>query len=449
MKKSLIVIVSMLFVLGLVAVDYAAATDVTLSGSMRVRGDFRSNTDLQDTIGGSKSAYDQQVRLKVTAKVDPKVKGVIELEAGSSTSDTYEWGGSYSAGVYPKGNAKQDSFTMRQAYISVKEVLGLVDLKIGHQLLKFGNGIFFDHSKFGDDAIVLTKELQKGTDISLVAAKLEENTNTANDDVDLYAVGVKTKAGNVNVSGDVTYINDQDYTTGLGFGALGSEGLHFWNIGLRGDTKVAGVGLKADFEIQTGKARKAGSGEIDVKTKGHAVLLGASYKVADVKVGIDIARGSGDKTGTANKYEGFIVMHGSGAVAFLYDDKVSTAGTTLASAVAGTGYSDTTKTGLNNTQYLKLYASTKATPKVSVSGAVFLLRATKRLNAVNSSKKIGTEIDAKVKYKLAKNVTYYVEGGYLIAGDMYEGNKVTDPDTSVAVGPDDAYGVRHGIVLKF
>ncbi len=444
MKKSLIVIVSMLFVLGLVAVDYAAATDVTLSGSMRVRGDFRSNTDLQDTIGGSKSAYDQQVRLKVTAKVDPKVKGVIELEAADYDSDTYTWGSaSLGAGVYQKGNAKINDISIRQAYISVKEAFGLADLKIGHQLLKFGNGIFFDHSKFGDDAIVLTKELQKGTDISLVAAKLVENGTSANDDVDLYAVVVKTKVGNVNVSGDVSRINDQDYTTGLGFGALGTEGLHFWNLGLRGDTKVAGVGLKADVELQTGKARKAATGEADLKIKGHAILLGASYKISDVKVGIDAARGSGDKIGTANKYEGFIVMHGSGAVAFLYDDKVTTAGTTLAGGV------NTTKTGLNNTQYLKFYASTKATPKVSVSGAIFILKGVKKLSTTYKSKNIGTEIDAKVKYKLAKNVTYYVEGGYLIAGNMYKGNKVTDPDTSLGVGPDDAYGVRHGIVLKF
>ncbi len=56
---------------------------------------------------------------------------------------------------------------------------------------------------------------------------------------------------------------------------------------------------------------------------------------------------------------------------------------------------------------------------------------------------IGTEIDARIKYKLSKNLTYFIEGGYLVAGDFYKTTREAKGD------PDDAYRVRHGLVLNF
>jgi predicted porin len=50
---------------------------------------------------------------------------------------------------------------------------------------------------------------------------------------------------------------------------------------------------------------------------------------------------------------------------------------------------------------------------------------------------IGFEIDGSMTYALAKNLKYWVEGGWLFADDYY------------GVGSDDAVALRHGIELTF
>ena len=47
---------------------------------------------------------------------------------------------------------------------------------------------------------------------------------------------------------------------------------------------------------------------------------------------------------------------------------------------------------------------------------------------IGTSKSIGTEVDAIVNYHIDRNLTYYVEGGYLFAGNFWKG--VTPLDAS-------------------
>ncbi|HTR45522.1 MAG TPA: alginate export family protein, partial [Thermodesulfovibrionales bacterium] len=105
--------------------------------------------------------------------------------------------------------------------------------------------------------------------------------------------------------------------------------------------------------------------------------------------------------------------------------------------------------GLCNTKYIKLGANADLMKDLNGDLGVYYLRADKRFNGVaglagvtTDSKDLGWEIDASVKYKIDRNLTYWVEGGYLFAGDFWK---------SVTAGrnPDDAYSVRHGISLSF
>lgn len=435
MRKSLIIVISMLFVFGLIAAEYAYATDVTVSGSIRIRGGLlhESDFDKSDYDSENTATYDQRIRLKVEAVVTPNTMGVIELENGGNTTDTVTWGesSSYGAAIYPKGNAKRGALYVRQAYIlhTGSGLLGKpAGFRVGHQLLKFGNGLFFDHTKYGDDAIVLFVEPQKGTDVTLLTIKLQENTTTENDDATVYFLGVEHQFDNVNLSADVAYLDDQ------GFVADPGRGLHFYNVGLRGDTKVGDVSLKADVELQTGKSFGTTSAS-DRRYKAYAVLIGADFKLSDVDVGIEGAYGSGDQVDTA-KYEGFVTLPHATGFAYLYDDKVATA------AISPTGTLGGLKAGLNNTQYLKFYASKELTPELKAKAAIYLLKASKIQSATYNSRDIGTELDAKVTYNIDKNLNYYVEGGYLIAGDMYK-NQTSGRE------PDNVYGIRHGIILEF
>lgn len=435
MRKSLIIIISMLFVLGFIAAEYAYATDVTVSGSIRVRGALlhESDFDKSDSDFENTATTDQRTRLKVEAVVTPNTMGVIELESGSNTSDVVTWGnsGNYPSAIYPKGNAKMGALYVRQAYIlhTGSGLLGKpAGFRVGHQLLKFGNGLFFDHTKYGDEAIVLFVELQKGTDVTLLSIKLQENTPTENDDATIYFLGVEHQLDNINLSADVVYLDDQVYLTSP------DRWLHLWNIGLRGDTKVGDITLKADVELQTGKSFGTTSAP-DRRFKAYAVVIGADFKLSDINVGIEGAYGSGDQTDTA-KYEGFVTLPHATGFAYLYDDKVATAAIAPDLTLGGL------KAGINNTQYLKFHASKELTPELKANVAIYLLKASKIQSDQYNSRNIGTEIDAKVTYNIDKNLNYYVEGGYLVAGDLYK-NQTSGRD------PDNVYGIRHGIILEF
>jgi hypothetical protein len=426
----------MLFVFGLIAAEYAYATDVTVSGSIRIRGAVLHESDFDKSDYDSENtAYtDQRTRLKVKAVVTPNTMGVIELESGSNTSDVVTWGPDtgYSSAMYAKGDAKMGALYVRQAYIlhTGSGLLGKpAGFRVGHQLLKFGNGLFFDHTKYGDDAIVLFVEPQKGTDVTLLTIKLQEGTSTSeNDDATVYFLGVEHQLDNVNLSADVAYLDDQGFVPDPG------KGLHFWNIGLRGDTEVGDIALRADVEVQTGKSFGTTT-DTDRRYKGYAVLIGADFKLSDVDVGIEGAYGSGDEIDTA-KYEGYVTLPHATGFAYLYDDKVATA------AISPTGTLGGLKAGINNTQYLKFYASKELTPELKAKAAIYLLKASKIQSATYNSRDIGTELDATVTYNIDKNLNYYVEGGYLVAGDMYK-NQTSGRD------PDNVYGIRHGIILEF
>jgi hypothetical protein len=451
MNRFLGIALAMLFVLGLVVVDYVSATELSTSGSLRFRGEYKDNvTDFNDDVSNTSddSYYDGRVRLAIDANVSDKTTGRIHLESGSAdTSDTYKWATQTpeGKGIYGEGNSKRGELRILEAWIQHKGS-GLIGtpagIKIGHMPLKLGNGLFFNHSKFGDDAIVLFADPTKELHIALLTAKLTEGTPGTPDDTDLY-VGLFTyKVSGVNVSGDVTYLDDQDYS---------ADGLHFWNFGLRGDTKVGGLGLKADVELQSGKAKGALSSAAatatnitsDAKFKGYAVLLGANYTVSDITLDAEFALGSGDKDRTDSKVGTFVTaLSGSQNYTYVYDYRAATAGVAAQSTTATSG---ATGTGLANTTYYKIGATAKPAKDLSANLNLYLLKATKAVSTSSTydDKGIGTELDGKLTYQIDKNLVYFVEGGYLWAGDFYKNVRAAD------VNPDNAYAVRHGVELTF
>jgi len=225
--------------------------------------------------------------------------------------------------------------------------------------------------------------------------------------------------------------------------------------------------VRADVEIQTGKAKESyqdptNANYDDRKFKGYAFLVGADVKLGDVTITAEGAYGSGDecdyskpngndeinRCDSGSDYEGFVTSLSSGQhYTYLYDQKVATA----ASGVHG----KLTNTGLNNTWYLKVGASTRVNPDLKVSGAVYYLRASEDTNIggaqdnngnLKTSKDLGVEVDGKLEYQIDKNLVYYVEAGYLWAGDAYDTRNAQNTKNQDADNP---YSIRHGIILKF
>lgn len=409
------------------AVVAKGSTQITLGGEIRVRGEFRQNTtDFNSDSGDHYAAYDQRVRLSIEAKVSPNTMGFIQVEAGDGKGvNNYTWGkeNDGAKGVYTKGETKRGQFNIIQAWIlhTGSGLLGIPSgLKIGHMPLALGNKLFFDHTLYGDDAIVFFMDPTKELHVGLVHVKFTEASATLNDDSTAY-VGLFTyKLGkDMNISGDVSYVDDQLLTM---MGATFTGGTHLWNFGLRGDMKVGGLGLKADVEVQSGKAKMTTA---DVKLRGYAFLAGATYSLNGINLEAAYAYGSGDKSGTADKLELFITgLSQVQNYTYVYDYRTVT-------AAGATG------TGLANTQYIKVGAGTTLAKNLTGKLDLYWLRANK---VASGSKSIGTEIDWNIKYQLDRNLVYMIEGGYLIAGGFY------DTPTKEA---DNAYAIRHGITLSF
>lgn len=453
MKKYLALILGVFVVLGFAASAFAApaeipagstaavatgTTQVTLGGEIRIRGEFQQNvTDFDDNKGDHRAFYDERVRLNIGAKVTPNTQGFVEIEAGDGKGvNNFTWGNESDGakGIYPYGETKRGTFNITQAWIlnTGSGLLGVpAGIKVGHMPLALGNKLFFNHTLYGDDAVVVFADPTKELHLGLLTVKLREGNIGLNDDSTAYVGLFVYKAGkDATMSGDVVYVDDQAASPG---------GTGLWNFGLRGDGRFNGLGVKADVEIQSGKMKGVPSG--DVKLTGYAFLAGLDYTVSNVKLVAEYAFGSGDKSDTSKKFEGFVTgLSQTVNYTYVYDYRAVTAARNIAGA-------SVTGTGISNTQYIKVGASTPLAKELTGGLDVYWLKANKNSTAViggvttlGTSKTIGTEIDWKVTYKIDKNLQYWVEGGYLMAGGFYD---------TKSHNADDAYAIRHGIQLNF
>lgn len=486
MKKYLAIILSAVFVLGFAASAFAlhaeipsetqavvaaGETQITIGGEVRVRETYQNGpTTLYEGDGfpnRGRSWLDERVRLSVDAKVTANTEAFVQLESTNenvgTASQDYNVFGAYNVntgatGLYNAGNDQHLSLSILQAWIqySGAGLLGFpFGAKIGHMPLALGNSIFFDHTKFGDDAILFFAIPTKGLEIAVLDAKFHEGvgtlSQTTNDDADAYVGLFAYSSKEFGLSGDVTYVNDQrSYGTAAETGPavvtpgpLAGAPTHFWNFGLRGNLDNiggSGLNLMADGEVQTGKIDTTNIGlASNFDFQGYAVKAGATYKVAPVTLSLDWALGSGDDTTGDYKVKAFVTSLGADQhYTFVYEY--------LTMNACGQEFG-----GLCNTMYVKLGGNADFTKELSGLVNVFWLTADKAWLGVagagigmpTPSKDIGWEVDAKLSYKLDRNLTYWVEGGYLFAGKFWA---VMSPVSGIH---DDAFGVRQGIQLNF
>ncbi len=397
------------------AVVGTGATQITLGGEIRTRGWYIHN--IVDTTGakainglpgdgGSSAWYDQRVRLSVDAKVTPNVEGYIQLESGNeingtaaSNGDRYIWG---------NFDSKPADIKILQDWIlyTGQGLLGVpAGIKIGHMPLALGEEQFFQNTKFGDDAIVFFMDPVKELHVALLTIKFLENTRQSNtDDLDGYVGLAVYKWDPKNTVGiNYTYLN------------LSSAGLKESDLGLHANGNISGLTYKAEADFQFGD-KAAGT-----KAKGYGLMAGLGYQIDPVGIRASAAYGSGDDDGSGEKeFDTFQsnVQH----YTLVYEYNVT-------SAAGGIS------TGIANTTYFNLGVDFTPMKALAASLDGYILRASKTLNG--QSKTLGWEADAKVVYKLARNLDYQVDAGYFKAGDFYG-----DEKKGVTV-------LRHMITLSF
>ncbi|WP_353684679.1 alginate export family protein [Thermodesulfovibrio sp. 3907-1M] len=490
MKKYATILAVLVLLLGLAALSYAAPaeipsdttaviakgkTQITLGGELRFRGLYGSNLAVKDegyydtkttwyldpTNGQPKSTttftqnkntsyYDYRVRLNLEAKVSPNTTGYVEVESNKTTDNSSEnvtWGSGTKGpkGNYPFGNWHDESnLYIRQAWIQYQGsgLLGVpAGFKVGRQLIKLGYGLFFDHSYYGDDAILVFVQPLKELTIAAHTIKFYEGYPFLNDDSTAYGILAAYAGKGFGLSADITYVDHQNIGN-TGFAGLLPD-IHLWNFGLRGNVDdIAGTGLnfRADVEFQTGKINDYSTTIDNVKLRGWAALAGLDYKFKAVPLTLtaEYAIGSGDKDSTDNKMEAFITALGPEQhYTFIYEYLAPTACNFSLGTKIGTG--------LCNTQYVKFGGSYDITKDINAKLYGYWLRAQKAVAINNKSlekdKDLGWEVDATVTYQIDKGLKYWVEGGYFWPGDAYKLSSGKDAA--------DAWAVRHGIQLNF
>ncbi|MBI5073869.1 MAG: alginate export family protein [Nitrospirae bacterium] len=428
MKKTFAVIAAVLFVLSFAASAFAihaeipaetqaivakGSTQLTLGGEIRIRGWYYDNlgANFGAAVGknpqdsNSKANWDQRVRLSVDAVVSPNVMGKLLLETGGSDGSTTD--------IYSLGRLNQKPngvTTFSEAWIlyTGSGLFGFNSgLKIGHMPLKLSEGVFFDNTQYGDDAVVFFMDPSKELHIGLLTIKASEagvagsttGNNQNTNDLDAY-VGLMTyKLAPTHTIGlNYTYINESD------------ADLKFQNLGLHANGKAGNFGYKAEVDFQFGSVF---SGASKSKFSGLGVMLGGNYSMNALNLRGMFAYGSGNKTDTTKNEAFQTLVGGIQHYTFVYDYRAATAanGQTLSGINNGAG------TGIANTTVYDLGLDYKATKEIGTKFDVYFLRANKV--ASNVSKNIGTELDATVTYQVAKNLTYAVNIGHLITGNFY------------------------------
>ncbi len=520
MKKYLLILLSMLFVFGLAASAFAiqadipadttaavaaGGTQITLSGEIRIRYDYQhAAASFGNFVNNQpdRSYADERVRLGVDAKVTPNTEGMIQLDdwsgstSATSTQDALLAGTgglsvttttptSGSTGTFRAGNEMKGIITVRQAWIlnTGTGLLGVPSgIKIGHMPLLLGSGLFFDHSYYGDDALVLFTQPVKELELDAVAIKFVESTTAVSsteglsNQANAYALIANYKPSkDTGVSLDITYVDGQNSEANLTTDAGGNIGLlpdtHLWNFGIRGNTAYEGWRFKVDGEFQTGSVTNNAVAIPSVWQKGNsldfggfAVQAGVGYTLDPVNLDLEFGYGSGDDGSKLNKINTFITSQG---VESTFGDPYRSKG------ISGPyvyNYRTVNATGnqfggLANTWYVRLGGNADLSKDWNLDMAIFYLQAVDAINPNNAviyntlgsgvfstsattgaNKDIGTELDARLTYKIDKGLQTWVEGGYLWAGDFW---KAMSAVVATGAKPADVYTIREGIQLNF
>jgi hypothetical protein len=454
-RKYLALVLGVLFILSVTVLAFAEETQpqITLSGKLLMRGWYVGNATVAaydedgyfESYGGipvktnADAFYSTNANIMLDAKVTDNVRGFLEFETAQ--------GGNLNSGLYLWGNydSKPNSdMLIRQAWIQYTGS-GLLNvpsgIKVGHMPFSLGEKQFMNSERFGDDAIVLWTDPSTELHLAIATTKLNEGSVSLHaDDIDGYHA-------------ILTYMWDKDNTVGANYSFIHEDmdSLNLHNVGIHGNGMISGLSYAAEVDLQFGDVKPAD--EEKTKFRGWGLLAKVGYMVDPVNLRASFAYGSGDNNPDDSKDNEFETLMGPnyGYTArlvhytMIYERIIQTS-SNHAYDVDSEGDPDPSRnTGIANTTYYNLGIDLNPVKEVSLSLDGFYLDASKSCCGQNTH--IGEELDFKGTYKIAKNLSYFVEAAAFWPGKFYttgEEDPFTDENCKKTVTM-----AVHGLCLTF
>ena len=496
-----------------------AAAEVTVGGSAEIRYDLWKNINLNTGASDFQSTnfFDERVMVNVDAKVTQGLEGFVEFD-----TDNYNWGQqngniptylNHEAGavIGTQQTANWDAINVRQAWINAM-VPGIpVGVKIGHQPLALGHGIWLDTSRYGSDAILAYAKPMPALLVAGAYVQMSQNPNNLNsgaldristnisgstDALDLALNTDKVHSGahayaalanytwmpNNTVGVNFTYVRDHSSLDNAFVTSppSGGTGHRIWatNVGIPVDGTIGMVTYKGEFDwLYTNTKNIFGATGTESYTEsGFAAMLGANANVMKMaNVGIEAAYGTGNSAqdpqifynpggaapgGTKHMDHAYYTPYNSTGYnyAFLYNDKI---GQGPLGTGGGFGYGDGYGGfGLANTGYIKVSGSVTPTDRLK-AGLDFLYLRASEAALPGQSRDLGWELDGHADYKLYDNLTLNLTGGVFDPGAWYsykghaavpvaDAAILTDPSNlSSPIKRNVAWGMETKLTMKF
>jgi len=501
MKKYLAVLFSVIFLLSFTVTAFAIHEDtsptdegvviakgpskITLGGKITLKGWYLDNIDGKASPAhtDSQSFYLHSASLTVDAAVSNNVRAFMELEtSGNNTGNS----GSSTWGTYDTKQSADLLFRQLWMQYTGSGLLGVpTGLKVGHMPISLGEKIFLNNERFGDDVIMAWVDPMKELHILVGTAKLVDSAST-----NRLKVGIYDHTEDLNAYlAMMTYLLNKDTTVGANWTWAHSDGnipslstsqtgatfdavtssLNFHNFGLHGNGKIAGLTYAVEADSQVGQAKNVTAKttfntqntysikNADLHFKGYALFAKLGYDLNILNLRASYAMGSGDNGKDPSSLKEFQAMQGSDAnggttrythYTLIYERFIRTAAAEALLTTSANG--NARSTGIANTTYYNIGIDANPTKQLSLSLDGYLLEATKvgvweqRVDG-NVSKGLGSEVDAKLNYKIAKNFSYFVEAGLFFPGNFYKDTSSIINDASKRT----AAVAVHGLAVEF
>ncbi len=412
MRKLLIGLLAVGLVFAFVGPSFA--TDVSLSGTFRVRGfafDKNYDTGLKSDTTATSQYYDQRFRSAFTIVPEEgvAVKGRFDLNENT-------WG-------------TTSTSTLDTDYLWGEFTTGMGQFKLGHQI----DGVW--GTGFGDEIAELDKAtwgaafgpMSYGLQICK-GVEMDKATTSADADYDLYKALAKYKWDGGEVGGIWVY---------------GSKAEGYTAENVKSETHLfipymkatfGPVYVEAELAKYFGKDKKYNDGTADVDKEGLSYYAMAKMNLGPVYVGGMYAYVQGEDADatkitqgkTGSDWNPGLVLWNDGGSARMAGNEFGLDRNNATTGVGG--------------QIFGLFAGASPVEKLTLKASLYASYADEKQGYLNDD--FGTEVDFEATYKIFDSVSYHIGLGYLWTGDYFKGAVAT-------AETEDVYFIRHQIQWSF